>query len=201
MKNVKILFIAIISFSSLFYGCKKNDGSNNNSTGGKTFVVNATSENKWVYFSFDKNDTLQISDPKNSTNWDLAFKRFYIRSNGGLSGIGNAGADSINSKNQSGFDSYNTVSNIANFSADKYMQVMTYMGYGMDTVNPVLYTWFNYNLTTNQLIPTNMIFVVKTANGKFAKIWIESYYNDKDLTSGYVKFLYSYQPDGSKNLQ
>jgi hypothetical protein len=198
MKNVKIVIITLIILSPLFYKCKKDNPS---TITGKTFVVNASSQTNWVYFSFDKNDTVKISNPKNSTDWDLAFKRFYIRSNGGLSGIGNAGADSTNLKNQNGFDSCKIVSDTLNFSADKYMKVMTYMGYGMDTVNPVLYTWFNYSFTTFQLIPTTMIFVVKTASGKYAKVWIESYYNDMDLTPGYIKLTYTYQPDGSKILQ
>jgi hypothetical protein len=201
MKKIKILLISLFTISAFFYSCKKDKTDTNSSLKEKTFVVNATSDTKWVYFSFDKNDTVQITDPKNSSDWDLAFKRFYIRSNSGLSGIGSAGADSTNLKNQNGFDTYKTLNDTAKFITDKNMQVMTYMGYGMDTVNPVLYTWFNYNFATNQLIPTNMIYVVKTATGKYAKVWIESYYNEMDLTSGYIKFIYTYQPDGSKNLQ
>jgi hypothetical protein len=201
MKKINILIISIIAFGTFFYSCKKDKTDNNSGLTGKTFVVNASSETKWVYFSFEKNDTVQIIDPKNSMDWDLAFKRFYIRTNGGLSGNGIAGADSTNLKNQSGFDSYNVVNDTAKFITDKYTQVMTYMGYGMDTVNPALYKWFTYNFVTNQLIPTNMIYVVKSTKGKFAKIWFESYYNEMDLNSGYIKFIYTYQPDGSKILQ
>ncbi len=193
---MKFIYLSILACSLMFVGCKKSDTST--PLTGTTFIINATSETQWVYFSFDKNDSVKISDPKNSTGWDIAFKRFYVRSNGGLSGIGSAGADSANVNGQTGFDSYKSVTS-TNFSTDKYMQVMTYMGYGMDTVNPVLYTWFNYNFGTNTLVPTNMVFIVKTASGNYAKVWIESYYSDLNVP-GYVKFKYVYLPDGSKSF-
>jgi len=43
--------------------------------------------NKWTYFSFDEG-TVDITDEEslNDTRWDLAFKRFYVKSNSGLSG-------------------------------------------------------------------------------------------------------------------
>ncbi|PIE88342.1 MAG: hypothetical protein CSA04_02390 [Bacteroidetes bacterium] len=43
------------------------------------------------------------------------------------------------------------------------------------------------------------IFVVKTADGKYAKVWLKDYFN-ADGESGHVTMKYSYQPDGSTKL-
>jgi hypothetical protein len=49
-------------------------------------------------------------------------------------------------------------------------------------------------------VPADYIYIVKTATGKYAKIWFKSYYSPENI-SGYVTFQYKYQPDGSKNLE
>jgi hypothetical protein len=197
-----ILFVAIGFASIMLPGCKKDESGSNNQLNEKTFVVNATKSSEWVYFSFEKDDTLKIVDRFTSTDWDLAFRRFYIRSNGGLSGPGNVGADSTMLTGSDGFTAYKLVSDTAQFNSDINMRVMTFQGFTNDTVNPVLYTWFNYDFAINQLVPSNKIFVFRTAKGKYAKLWFKSYYSDLDgTTPGFIKFTYIFQGDGSKNFQ
>ena len=49
--------------------------------------------------------------------------------------------------------------------------------------------------------------VIKTADGKYAKLEVLSYYKDAPASptaadpSGYYKFRYSFQSDGTKNLK
>lgn len=45
--------------------------------------------NRWTYFSFDEG-VIELSDEEavTSASWDLGFKRFYVKSNSGLSGPG-----------------------------------------------------------------------------------------------------------------
>ena len=50
--------------------------------------INASAYNKWIYFSFETGNTLEINNPESSLDWDIAFKKNHIRTNGGLSGIG-----------------------------------------------------------------------------------------------------------------
>ena len=54
-------------------------------------TVDASSYFNWVYFSFDQGDVVEIENPENSLEWDLAFQRKHIRTNGGLSGSGYGG--------------------------------------------------------------------------------------------------------------
>ena len=61
--KIKLVYISILAVGILFSSCKKTD---NTPLTGKTFVVNATSESNWVYFSFDKNDTVSIASPSTS---------------------------------------------------------------------------------------------------------------------------------------
>ena len=55
-------------------------------------TIPATSYSDWVYFSIEQNSTVEIADPENSLDWDLAFQRKHIKTNSGLSGSGNGGA-------------------------------------------------------------------------------------------------------------
>ena len=52
-------------------------------------VIDASSYDDWIYFSFELDEVVDISEPENSLNWDMAFKRNNIKTNGGLSGQGN----------------------------------------------------------------------------------------------------------------
>ena len=57
-----------------------------------TIVFDASSYNEWVYFSFEQSSIISIENPDNSLDWDLALKRKHMKTNSGLSGIGNGGA-------------------------------------------------------------------------------------------------------------
>lgn len=52
-------------------------------------VLDATSNTEWVYFDLASNSVVYPSDPYNSSQWDIAFRRFIIKVNGGVSGTGN----------------------------------------------------------------------------------------------------------------
>ena len=200
MKNQKFLLF-IIGIITFFFGCKNDNNEDHSNLSEKTFVTNASDQNKWVYFSFESGDTLKVADPLNSVAWDLAFKGTNLRTNSGKSGIGQGGAYYTNMQNQSDFSSLASVPNIAQFTTDDTMKVIVFMGYALDTVNSVLYSWYNYDHTLHQIVPSNNIYIVKTATGKYAKLWLKNYYRDSDLAMGYIKFTYCYQPDGSTNLK
>jgi hypothetical protein len=174
-----IIFVALIA-------CKKE--ANLKPIQSQTFEVNSTKSTVWKYFSFAKNDTVTVTDPANSSDWDLAFQRYRIKTNGGLSGNGMGSAAYSYKKGQAGFDALNIVA--------------IQQGYASYIVNPALYTWFTLEFATQgtQIVPSDDVYIVKTGTGKYAKVWLKSYYSATNL-SGYVTFQYKYQPDGSKNLQ
>jgi hypothetical protein len=143
-----------------------------------------------------------IADPSTSTGWDLAFQRYRIRTNGGLSGNGSGSAANSYQKGQTGFDALSAVSDTSTFIKDTSISMAIQQGYANYIVSPVLYTWFSLQFATQgtQIVPSDYIYIVKTGTGKYAKVWFKSYYNAY-ATSGYVTIQYIYQSDGSKNLE
>ena len=55
-------------------------------------TIDASSYSNWVYFSFEQAEVIDVENPEESMEWDVAFQRKHIRTNSGLSGIGNGGA-------------------------------------------------------------------------------------------------------------
>lgn len=195
----KLTFLSFVVLTSLF-ACKKSE--NNQPILSQTFEVNATGSTTWKYFSFASNDTVTVTDPAHSTAWDLAFQRYRVKTNSGLSGSGAGGAANSYLKGQSGFDALTTVSDSSTFKVDESIQIAVQQGYATYIVNPLLYNWFSLEFTPvgTQIVPSDYIFIVRTATGKYAKVWFKSYYSATNL-SGFDSFQYKYQPDGSKNLQ
>ena len=197
MKKQVLLSVIIVV---IFFSCKKAD--TKAPIQPQTFEVKSTSSTLWKYFSFAANDTVTITDPANSTGWDLAFQRYRIKTNGGLSGNGLGSTANTYQKGQTGFDALIVVSDTSTFINDALISIAVQQGYATYIVNPVLYTWFSLEFTTQgtQIVPSDYIFIVKTSSGKYAKVWFKSYYSPENI-SGYVSFQYKYQPDGSKNLE
>ncbi len=192
-------FLLLLIITSLF-GCKKSDSPA--VVQAQTFEVNSTNSTGWKYFSFTANDTVAVADPATSMAWDIAFQRYRIKTNGGKSGSGSGSAANSYLKGQTGFDDLKLISDTATFVADDSISIAIQEGYAYYVVNPVLYTWFSLEFATQgtQIVPSDYIYIIKTATGKYAKVWFKSYYSAANL-SGYVTFQYKYQPDGSKNLQ
>src|SRR5687768_7373647 len=53
-------------------------------------AVDATQENEWRYFDIETRRQVSPATPETSADWDIAFQRFRIKTNGGISGNGNA---------------------------------------------------------------------------------------------------------------
>lgn len=197
MKKLTYLSLGILF---LLYACKEDDVKPVIES--QTFEINATSSTEWKYFSFESNDTVKITDPSNSTDWDLAFQRYRIKTNSGKSGSGQGGAANSELEGQSGYDELNIVPESLSYAVDDTVQIAVNGGYAKYVVNPTLYGWFTMEMATmgTQIVPSDQIFIVKTGKGKFAKVWIKGYYSTSNV-SGYVTIQYKYQPDGTKNLE
>jgi len=102
----KYFFLSAILMAS-FFSCKKED--TKLPIKAQTFEINSTKSTTWKYFSFAKNDTVTVTDPATSSEWDMAFQRYRIKTNGGLSGNGMGSAANSYQKGQSGFDALKVV--------------------------------------------------------------------------------------------
>lgn len=141
----------------------------------------------YIKFSFETGATTTSDD------WDIAFRGTAILINGGTATaddqperVGNAAA-------------YITTGALAEISA-----VDTSLLLQDDTTNGLAITtgsgngWYNYDPTTHIISPiAGKVIVVKTNNGKYAKLEILSYYLNADTSSEsqHYTFNYVYQPN------
>lgn len=196
--NFKLLIL--FATALIVAACEKTDNEAASETA--TLVINATNSTAWKYFSFDINDTLTINNPSTSDAWDLAFQRYRIRTNGGLSGSGQGCAANSGLTGQQGFINLTQVADTLQFIQDAEISIAVQQGYANYLINPELYKWFTMEMAAQgtQIVPTDTIYVVQTAKGKYAKVWFKSYYSASD-ESGHITMQYFYQPNGSGQLE
>lgn len=144
-------------------------------------------------FSLRDNAAVAIADSA-STKWDVGFRGTTIIINGGTSGPGVGAAqvvsgifDEIKEAPASGFVQDNGTTYAITTGSDK--------------------GWYHYDGATNIITPiAGKVLIIKTADGKYAKMEILSYYQgapaipDATSKSRYYKFRFIYQPDGSIKL-
>jgi hypothetical protein len=150
-------------------------------------TVNASSEKEYIYFDFSSGKPVRILDTS-SLEWDLAFRRGKVISNGGASSrLGQAGLIDL------GVVEFDDVTEVP---IDNYAQDIAAK---TETENPVLLKWYNYNYFTHKLTAKKNSYAVKTANGKFAKFQFLSFYCD-NKEAGCIKIRYVYQDSGSNSF-
>ncbi len=145
-----------------------------------TYTVDAREETGWRYFDFSVG--AEVFEP-GPTEWDLAFRRFNIIANGGAGFFGSAG---IRDLGPVSFDSLVAV------PLDGY----TVTTAGRDSVNAAIGRWYSYSWSSHVLTPKAHVYAVRTADGRYAKMQIVSYYCPGALP-GCVSIRYAYQGDGS----
>ena len=153
----------------------------------KLTVINASSEKNWVYFDFSRGGVVEIHD-KTSLEWDLAFRRSKVISNGGATNkFGKAGLINLGSPN---FDQVVDVP-INNYTPD--------MSTKTETENPILLKWYSYNYLTHKLSAKANTYAMKTADSKYVKVkFLDFYCANKE--TGCIKMQYVYQDNGSNQF-
>ena len=154
------------------------------------YTVDARSKELWMYFDFSRGSVIGITDPK-TDDWDLALQRHTIRSNGGATNP--AGQAAIAGIETTDFASLQQVPAAAEFQSDIRTKKR------LHAYNPALQKWYHYSYTSNILTPKQMVYIVRTQDGKYAKMRLLSYYCKGNI-AGCMTFEYVYQGDGSTNL-
>jgi hypothetical protein len=150
-------------------------------------TVNASSEKEFVYFDFSSGKPVKILDTS-SLEWDLAFRRGKVISNGGASSrLGKAGLIDMGTID---FDKITEVPH------DNYIEDAAAK---TEAENPVLLKWYNYNYLTHKLTAKQNIYALRTANGKYAKFQFLSFYCSNQ-EAGCIKLRYVYQDNGSNSF-
>ena len=172
--------------------------------------LNARQE-KWVYYSFEKNAIVEVADPQNSLDWDIAFFAYYAKLNGGASGKGKAGVAKVPGDDFS--------APIATLPSEYIQDVKGTMSYGNypnltqkeDTFSAFLSGGFDtetgfVSLNPNNrqgsggkwpsvYAPTKFVYVIRTAKGAYAKFQVTDFYNDK-VQANCPSFQYILSEDG-----
>lgn len=152
-----------------------------------TYTIDASSLEEWTYFDFSTGAIVKVPDPS-SLEWDIGFKRALIISNGGeanpkgISGalrLENAEFDSIKEAPES------------DYSVDVRVNPT-------ETENPAFKKWYEYSYMTHILKPKKNVYVIRTADGKYAKMQILKY-SCGQLTGCYT-IKYVYQGNGSRKF-
>lgn len=136
-----------------------------------TLTVDATDNSVWTHVSLREGAIVEVTDPAADARWDLAFNRVNIRTNSGTSGTGLGGAVEAS---VTVFDEVLEVPVDAAFEADVMVPPSAPGGTEVSQ-SPVLGAWWDYNLETHQVSPADKTFLVRTADGDFAKVRIETY--------------------------
>ena len=157
-----------------------------------TFTIDATNREAWAYFSFASGDVVDIADAENSEAWDIGFQITKVKLNSGVSGPGMGGVVMLTET---------TFEVVTEAPAD---------GYREDTEDTLAIVpqsekgWYIYTgPPAHWILPLeDRVFVIKAADGTFAKVRFIGYYKDNEnkKDSGFVTFEYVHQPDGSRNF-
>ena len=76
--NYKVFILSVVGGLSLT-ACEKEKGEETILSVTKDVkMLNATSYQKWVYYSFEKGAVVEVSSPETDLSWDIAFQRWYI---------------------------------------------------------------------------------------------------------------------------
>jgi hypothetical protein len=144
------------------------------------YTVDATSPDAWRYFSFRFGAVTESAGP---TDWDLAFRRYQVIANGGPSFVGQGGIHDLGP---------------VRFEDVQALPATGYHGTegSEDPRNPAIAGWYRYGFFSHVLSPKPHVWAVRTADGRYAKIEIVSYYCP-GARPGCLTFRYVYQGDGS----
>lgn len=168
------------------------------------YNVDASSYNDWVYFSFELGAIINIINPEISLEWDIAFKRNHMITNGGLSGSGSGCA--IIDENQSWTnDSFSSSDEIPiydcqvdkiiegdNLPPDFYGCYNPYSGSHLfqDCVkNPALDQWGSFDTTYKFILDENNQFFVRDAIGNNYAFW-PSAFEDANGEKGQISMKF-----------
>jgi len=83
--HVRTTALALSAAAVLLAACESENNSPTQHTSGE-LTIDASSTTAYQYFSFAADTLVSVGDPATSSDWDLAFRRFEVRLNGGLAG-------------------------------------------------------------------------------------------------------------------
>lgn len=183
--------LSCLAASSLFVACSKsNDEPAGTKTEQKTagtvqdITINASDYTKWIYFSFEQGKELSLTDEeaKKSDAWDIAIHRYDFRTNTATTGLGKGGAyktteKDINAKIQ--------IPEASAFTLDTPGRITIKFDHTAKPPTPVYADQprnaaidpikFDHTQMPPKYNISNVVYLVRTAKGKYAKLLVPIY--------------------------
>jgi hypothetical protein len=134
-------------------------------------TVEATDDKSWQQLDLDTG-----KEATGERDWDLAFQRFKIKTNGGENGPG--GVYVVQLEGQS-FDDLETAPDMG-FAADRPDSVGDAGDTDMDpdnVFNSGDADWYDYNVNNHTLKPKDITYVIASTEKRFFKFRVEAYYD------------------------
>lgn len=117
-----------------------------------TLTVDASAEDAWRHVSLERGT---VVSPDDTLSWDVALRRHHMIVGDAIADLGMVKFDSIRRAPLAGY--------IANRA-------------GKDTANAAIDRWYSYSLWSHLLTPLGHVYVVRSRNGRYAKLEVLSYY-------------------------
>ena len=157
------------------------------------YTLEARAAEQWTFFDFSRGAVVNVPH-QFGLAWDLAFQRHKILSNGGATNPKGRGA--ILNLGPVGFDE------VLEAPAEGYREdtIAAINPETVTTENLAIKAWYHYNFLTHVLHPKANVYAIRTADGKYAKMRLLSYYCDGGQASGCFTIEYVYQGDGSRRF-
>jgi hypothetical protein len=157
------------------------------------YTLDARASEHWTFFDFSRGSVVEVPH-QFGVDWDLAFQRHKILANGGATNPKGRGA--ILNLGEVPFDQ------VREAPADGYVEdtIAAINPETIATENLAIKAWYHYNFLTHLLRPKANVYVIRTADGKYARMRLISYYCDGGQASGCFTIEYVYQGDGSRSF-
>lgn len=123
-------------------------------------TIDASDPEAWRYAELARGTV--AADP--TAAWDLAFRRFEVRLNGGPGYRGQGGAIDLGDV---------ALDSVGTLPSEGYRAMEPS---GRDTINPVLDHWYAYSYTTHVLTPKDRTLALRTHDGRGVALRFVSYY-------------------------
>ncbi len=197
-----IILGVLLTFS--IYSCSKEDSNSTTNPPSNTakavtiYDLPADTGKKGIFTLFSIRDGSIVSNSDSlTTKWDIGFAGTTIITNSGVRGPGQGGAiilkdvdfNSVTEAPETGYRIENSLTDLA---------IPTGSGNG----------WYNYDPQTHVVSPIpGRVIIIRTADGKYAKLQIISYWKGNpqpidpyQYKERYYTFKYVYQPNGSRKF-
>ena len=145
------------------------------------YTIDARNGSDWAYFDFSSGTA--VSTSQESLDWDIAFRRTDVITNGGATNPAGAGA---------AVELGTGPLEEADAPAEGFLADVVDEERGLES--PALHGWYSYNWTTHVISSHGHRYGVRTATGEVALITFLSYYCD-DGSAGCITFQYMHPVD------